>query len=192
MISELTVQSLYPLEILFDYSKNLINEDIMRKLLSLARATQVEEMRTKMFNGENINFTEDRAVFHVALRSQGISKLGYSYSEDFLGNKMTTGGKNVIPDIRAVQAQMKTFCDAVHSGQHTGYTGKQITDIVNIGIGGSDLGPLMVTEALKPFKKNLNIHFVSNIDGTHLAETTKKLNGKIISIILIKLIPLNI
>ena len=83
-----------------------------------------------------------------------------------------------MPDIRAVQAQQKRFCDAVHSGSHTGFTGKPITDVVNIGIGGSDLGPLMVTEALKAYRKKLNIHFVSNIDGTHLAETTKNLNGK--------------
>ena len=95
---------------------------------------------------------------------------------------MTTGGENVMPKVRAVQAQMKAFCDAVHSGTHVGFTGKPITDVVNIGIGGSDLGPLMVTEALRPFKKNVNIHFVSNIDGTHLAETTKKLNGKLLTI----------
>ena len=93
---------------------------------------------------------------------------------------MTTGGENVMPKVRAVQAQMKAFCDAVHSGTHVGFTGKTITDVVNIGIGGSDLGPLMVTEALRPFKKNVNIHFVSNIDGTHLAETTKKLNGTLL------------
>ena len=94
---------------------------------------------------------------------------------------MKTGGENVMPKVRAVQAQMKAFCDAVHSGTHVGFTGKAITDVVNIGIGGSDLGPLMVTEALRPFKKNVNIHFVSNIDGTHLAETTKKLNGKLLT-----------
>jgi len=142
----------------------LINSEILEKLFSLAKATNVEKMRNEMFNGQKINFTEDRAVFHVALRSQG--------------EEMTTEGKNVIPDIRAVQQQMKTFCDAIHSGKHVGHTGKVITDIVNIGIGGSDLGPLMVTEALKPFRKNINIHFVSNIDGTHLAETVKKLNGE--------------
>merc|ERR1712227_1003740 len=149
---------------LFDYSKNLINEEIMKSLFDLARAAKVDEMKKKMFNGEKINFTEDRAVFHVALRHQG--------------EEMTTGGENVMPKVRAVQAQMKAFCDAVHSGTHVGFTGKSITDVVNIGIGGSDLGPLMVTEALRPFKKNVNIHFVSNIDGTHLAETTKKLNAE--------------
>jgi len=151
-------------EMLFDYSKNLINEEIMKSLFDLARAAKVDEMKKKMFNGEKINFTEDRAVFHVALRHQG--------------EEMTTGGENVMPKVRAVQAQMKAFCDAVHSGTHVGFTGKSITDVVNIGIGGSDLGPLMVTEALRPFKKNVNIHFVSNIDGTHLAETTKKLNAE--------------
>merc|ERR1712168_848415 len=149
---------------LFDYSKNLINEEIMKSLFDLARAAKVDEMKQKMFNGEKINFTEDRAVFHVALRHQG--------------EEMTTGGENVMPKVRAVQAQMKAFCDAVHSGTHVGFTGKPITDVVNIGSGGSDLGPLMVTEALRPFKKNVNIHFVSNIDGTHLAETTKKLNAE--------------
>merc|ERR1712168_72540 len=149
---------------LFDYSKNLINEEIMKSLFDLARAAKVDEMKQKMFNGEKINFTEDRAVFHVALRHQG--------------EEMTTGGENVMPKVRAVQAQMKAFCDAVHSGTHVGFTGKSIPDVVNIGIGGSDLGPLMVTEALRPFKKNVNIHFVSNIDGTHLAETTKKLNAE--------------
>ena len=90
---------------------------------------------------------------------------------------MTFNGKNVIPDIRAVQAHMKEFCWEVHSGKWVGFTKKPITDIVNIGIGGSDLGPLMVSECLKPFKKNLNVHFVSNVDGTHIAETVKKLNG---------------
>ena len=91
---------------------------------------------------------------------------------------MCVDGKNVIPDVRAVQAHMKEFCDQIHSGSWRGFTDKKITDVVNIGIGGSDLGPLMVTEALKPFKKDINIHFVSNVDGTHIAETVKKLNGK--------------
>merc|ERR1712131_239275 len=149
---------------LFDYSKNLINEEIMTSLFDLARAAKVDEMKQKMFNGEKINFTEDRAVFHVALRHQG--------------DEMKTGGENVMPKVRAVQAQMKAFCDAVHSGTHVGFTGKAITDIVNVGIGGSDLGPLMVTEALKPYqaRADLRAHCVSNIDGPHMAETLKKLD----------------
>ena len=91
---------------------------------------------------------------------------------------MMYNGENVMPAVRAVQAHMKEFCSEIHSGSWKGFTGKAITDVVNIGIGGSDLGPLMVTEALKPFKKNLNIHFVSNVDGTHIAETVKKLDRK--------------
>lgn len=151
-------------ELLFDYSKNLINPEIMEGLRNLAKRANVEGMRMKMFGGEKINFTENRAVLHVALRHQG--------------NSMKYEGENVMPAIRCVQAHMKEFCNQVHTGQWKGYTGKAITDIVNIGIGGSDLGPLMVTEALKPFKKNLELHFVSNVDGTHITETVKKLNAE--------------
>ena len=98
-----------------------------------------------------------------------------------LGDSMCVDGKNVIPGVRAVQAHMKEFCDQIHSGSWRGFTDKKISDVVNIGIGGSDLGPLMVTECLKPFKKDIQIHFVSNVDGTHIAETVKKLNGTVVS-----------
>jgi len=149
-------------ELLFDFSKNRIDESVMVELRYLAKVAKVEEMKKKMFDGEKINFTEDRAVFHVALRHQG--------------ENMTTGGKNVMPDVRAVQEHMKEFCEQVINGSWTGFTGKKIENIVNIGIGGSDLGPLMVTEALKPFKNHLGIHFVSNVDGTHVSEVLKKLD----------------
>ncbi|CBY30959.1 unnamed protein product [Oikopleura dioica] len=149
-------------ELLFDFSKNRIDESVMVELRYLAKVAKVEEMKKKMFDGEKINFTEDRAVFHVALRHQG--------------ENMTTGGKNVMPDVRAVQEHMKEFCEQVINGYWTGFTGKKIENIVNIGIGGSDLGPLMVTEALKPFKNHLGIHFVSNVDGTHVSEVLKKLD----------------
>jgi len=149
-------------ELLFDFSKNRIDESVMVELRYLAKVAKVEEMKKKMFDGEKINFTEDRAVFHVGLRHQG--------------ENMTTGGKNVMPDVRAVQEHMKEFCEQVINGSWTGFTGKKIENIVNIGIGGSDLGPLMVTEALKPFKNHLGIHFVSNVDGTHVSEVLKKLD----------------
>jgi glucose-6-phosphate isomerase len=123
--------------ILFDYSKNIINDDILRELFSLCRECKVEEQRTKMFNGELINFTEKRAVLHTALRTP----------KD--GKQVLVDGKNILPDVHRVLEQMKTFSEAIRSGEWKGYTGKAITDVVNIGIGGSDLGPLMVTEALK-------------------------------------------
>lgn len=148
---------------LLDYSKNIIDEEIMGLLLNLARTQGVEAMREKMFNGEKINFTEDRAVLHIALRNRS-------------NRPILVNGKDVMPDVNAVLDKMRGFCDSVRSGQWKGYTGKQITDIVNIGIGGSDLGPLMVTEALKPYGGAVKCHFVSNIDGTHLAVTLKDLN----------------
>lgn len=116
-----------------------------------------------MFSGDHINITEDRAVLHTALRNRGSSAINVD-------------GKDVMPDVRAVLDHMKEFTNQVLSGDWKGYTGKKITDVVNIGIGGSDLGPLMVTEALKPFNKGLVSHFVSNIDGTHMAETLRKVN----------------
>lgn len=125
---------------LFDYSKNLITDDILKELFALCRECQIEEQRTKMFTGELINFTEKRAVLHTALRAP----------KD--GQAIQVEGKNVLPDVHRVLEQMKNFSEAIRSGQWKGYTGKAITDVVNIGIGGSDLGPLMVTEALKvPF-----------------------------------------
>jgi len=123
--------------LLFDYSKNLINQDILKELFALFRECKVEEQRTKMFNGELINFTEKRAVLHTALRAPKDAK------------PVNVDGKNVLPDVHRVLEQMKTFSESIRSGQWKGYTGKAITDVVNIGIGGSDLGPLMVTEALK-------------------------------------------
>jgi len=151
-------------EMLFDYSKNLIDDEVMEELGKLASVAKVGQMRAAMFGGEAINFTENRAVLHVALRHQGAS--------------MSYKGENVMPAIHAVQRHMRQFCEQVHSGTWTGHTGKAITDVVNIGIGGSDLGPLMVTEALRPFRTKVNVHFVSNVDGTHIAETIKKLNAE--------------
>ncbi|KAM9891610.1 hypothetical protein OXX69_012254, partial [Metschnikowia pulcherrima] len=151
-------------EILFDFSKNIINDEIKAQLLDLAKEAGVEKLRDAMFNGDKINETEGRAVYHVALRNRSMKT-------------MAVDGENTAPEVDAVLKHMKEFSDAVRSGEWTGYTGKQITDVVNIGIGGSDLGPVMVTEALKAYSQpGLNAHFVSNIDGTHLAETLKGLN----------------
>nr|AZM68713.1 glucose-6-phosphate isomerase [Heortia vitessoides] len=150
-------------EILLDYSKNRIDDAVFSQLLDLARSRGVEKARDAMFSGEKINFTEDRAVLHVALRNRQ-------------NRPVLVSGKDVMPDVNAVLAHMKEFSSEVISGQWKGYTGKSITDVINIGIGGSDLGPLMVTEALKPYANHLKVHFVSNIDGTHLAEVLKKLN----------------
>ena len=116
-----------------------------------------------MFGGSKINFTEDRAVLHIALRNRS-------------NTEMKVDGENVMPKVNAVLDHMKDFCGRLISGEWKGYSGKKITDVVNIGIGGSDLGPLMATEALKPYQVGPNVHFVSNIDGTHLAETLKKIN----------------
>lgn len=123
--------------LLFDFSKNLINEQILGELFQLCRECQIEEKRENMFNGDLINFTEGRAVLHTALRTP------------IDGKPVIVDGKNVLPDIHQVLQQMKTFSESIRNGTWTGYTGKSITDVVNIGIGGSDLGPLMVTEALK-------------------------------------------
>lgn len=151
-------------EILLDFSKNLINEEIFNLLLNLARERKVEKARDAMFSGQKINFTEDRAVLHIALRNRSNAPI-------------LVDGKDVMPDVNAVLAHMKEFTESVRTGEWKGYSGKPITDVVNIGIGGSDLGPLMVTEALKAYHKaGPNVHFVSNIDGTHMAETLKKLS----------------
>lgn len=149
--------------LLFDYSKNIINDDIMKLLLSLARSRGVEEKRSAMVTGKKINFTEDRAVLHVALRNRS-------------NKPILVDGKDVMPDVNRELDHMKDYCDRIVSGSWKGYTNKKITDVVNIGIGGSDLGPVMVTEALKPYQVGPNVHFVSNIDGTHMAETLKSLN----------------
>jgi len=150
---------------LVDYSKNRINEEVMRLLMNLAKDRGVEQARDAMFSGERINFTEDRAVLHVALRNRS-------------NVPMKVDGTDVMPDVNAVLAHMKEFCGQVISGKWKGYSGKSITDVVNIGIGGSDLGPLMVTETLKPFAVGPDVHFISNVDGTHAAEVLKKLNAE--------------
>lgn len=148
---------------IFDYSKNLINAEVKNLLLKLAEECQLKEAISKMFGGEKINETEGRAVLHTALR-------------DFSEKEILVDGENIKPSIKKVLNQMKTFSERVISGQHKGFTGKEITDVVNIGIGGSDLGPVMVCSALKHFKTHLNVHFVSNVDGNHLVETLKNLN----------------
>jgi len=151
-------------DILLDYSKNKITPETMGLLLAFLREQGVEEWRKKMFGGEKINFTEGRSVLHVALRNRS-------------NTPIIVDGKDVMPDVNRVLDQMKATSEAIRSGAWKGYTGKAITDVVNVGIGGSDLGPVMVTEALKPYaKEGLRVHFVSNIDGTHMAETLKKLN----------------
>lgn len=151
-------------EILFDFSKNLVDDAILKELYQLAREAGVEKLRDAMFAGDHINYTEDRAVFHVALRNRALKE-------------MKADGVNTASEVDSVLQHMKEFSEEVRSGSWKGYTGKAITDIVNIGIGGSDLGPVMVTEALKHFSQpGLYVHFVSNIDGTHLAETLKSLN----------------
>ena len=149
--------------ILFDYSKNRINEKTVRLLLALAEEAGLKPMIEAMFTGEKINVTERRSVLHTALRNRA-------------NTPVYVDGEDVMPKINAVLAKMKMFCEQVRSGEWKGYTGKRITDVVNIGIGGSDLGPYMVTEALKPYASALNVHFVSNVDGTHIAETLKNLN----------------
>ncbi|MGN6504072.1 MAG: glucose-6-phosphate isomerase [Tepidisphaeraceae bacterium] len=151
-------------DILLDYSKNRLTSETLKLLCDLARQAKVEAWRDRMFSGEKINITEDRAVLHVALRNRS-------------NKPIKVDGHDVMPDVNAVLERMKAFCGAVHSGRHVGYTGKKITDIVNIGIGGSDLGPVMVTNALKPYAvAGIKAHFVSNVDGTHIAETLKEVS----------------
>ncbi len=147
--------------LLLDYSKNRITQRTMELLMALAHSSDLEERRRRMFAGEQINFTEHRAVLHTALRRPP-------------GSALVVDGVDVPAEVASVLGQMQAFCEKVISGTWKGYTGERITDVVNIGIGGSDLGPLMVTEALRPFAHGrLNVHFVSNIDGSHLAETLK-------------------
>jgi len=150
-------------EIIFDYSKNIINEQTIELLLQLANECKLQDGIDAMFNGDKINETENRAVLHTALRNLSEEPV---YAE----------GKDVMPDVRKVLKQMKNFCNRVHAGKWRGYTDKRIKYIVNIGIGGSDLGPLMVTEALKPYwLEDIQTYFVSNVDGTHIAEVLKKI-----------------
>jgi glucose-6-phosphate isomerase len=150
--------------IFLDYSKNRITEETLNLLIDLAHESGLKEAIDSMFNGEMINETEKRSVLHTALRNRS-------------GNPIKVDGKDVMPEVKKVLEQMKLFTSKVINGEWKGYTGRRITDIVNIGIGGSDLGPLMVCEALKPYKiPHLETHFVSNVDGTHIAETLKVLN----------------
>src|ERR1700742_2632833 len=149
-------------DILFDYSKNIFNHRTLELLRSLAEEGKVKDAMEAMFAGEKINMTENRSVLHTALRNLS-------------GTPVYSDGKDVMPDVLRVLAQMKDFCARIHSGEWKGYTGKKIKYIVNIGIGGSDLGPVMVTEALRPYwKEGMQAYFVSNVDATHIVETLKK------------------
>lgn len=150
-------------DILVDYSKNIIDETAFQHLIGLAKEVGLKDAIQAQFNGEKINQTENRAVLHTALRKKE-------------GENLLLDGKDILQDVFAVKNQMKEFSEKVISGNWKGYTNREITDVVNIGIGGSDLGPVMVTEALKAYKTRLNLHFVSNVDGTHIAETLKKCN----------------
>ncbi|MFM8848990.1 MAG: glucose-6-phosphate isomerase [Cytophagales bacterium] len=150
-------------DILIDYSKNIITEETIRLLSELAEEAELKPTIEKMFSGEKINRTENRAVLHVALRNR-------------VNTPIFVDGQDVMPEVNKVLSQMKDFSHRLQSGDWRGHTGKAITDIVNIGIGGSDLGPLMVTEALRPYWKNITPHFVSNVDGTHIAETLRRVN----------------
>lgn len=152
-------------DILFDYSKNQVNNTVLQQLVELANQSQLPQAIEAMFTGEKINQTEGRSVLHTALRN-------------FSGKPVLVDGADVMPQVNAVLAQMKTFCHKVHSGEWKGFSGKPIKYIVNIGIGGSDLGPVMVTEALKPYwVEGIETYFVSNVDGTHIAETLKKVKA---------------
>ncbi len=147
-----------------DYSKNIVTRETMRLLFGLARECRLKEAVEKMFSGDRINETENRAVLHVALRNRS-------------NRPMRVDGKDVMPEVNEVLSRMERFSGDILSGKWRGYSGKGITDIVNIGIGGSDLGPAMVAEALKPYwKPGVRAHFVSNVDGAHLAETLKELS----------------
>ncbi|GAA4396919.1 glucose-6-phosphate isomerase [Nibrella viscosa] len=151
-------------DMLVDFSKNRITAETLSLLCQLAGQAKLPEAIDNMFCGNRINATEDRAVLHIALRNRS-------------NTPIVVDGKDVMPDVNAVLDQMKTFCNRIGSGDWKGYTGKSITDLVNIGIGGSDLGPVMVTEALKPYgKPNLRVHYVSNVDGVHIYETLQRIN----------------
>lgn len=157
--------SIHTENMVFDYSKNIITEKTLQLLFQLANECGLEKAIASQFNGEAINETEQRAVLHTALRN-------------FSGKPILVEGADIMPGIQKVLKQMQDFCTAIHSGEHKGFTGKKITTIVNIGIGGSDLGPVMVTEALKPYwVEGIQVYFVSNVDGTHIAETLKKLDA---------------
>lgn len=150
-------------DILFDYSKNILTDETLPLLIKLAKECGLKAAIDAMYKGEAINETESRAVLHTALRNRS-------------NKPIIVDGKDVMPEVKAVLKKMEAFCDRVISGKWKGYTGKAITDVVNIGIGGSDLGPVMITEALKPYSNHIKIHFVSNVDATHLAEVLKTIN----------------
>lgn len=151
-------------DILVDYSKNRITPKTLELLLDLAEEVNLSDGIEQMFSGDKINETEGRAVLHTALRTQGDIPI-------------LVDGEDIIPKIQAVQAQMRAFADKFHAGEIVGFSGKPLTQIVNIGIGGSDLGPVMITECLKPYwKDGIDIHFVSNVDGTHISETLKQVD----------------
>lgn len=152
-------------DILLDFSKNIITEETLALLVQLARECNLDEAVKAMFDGEKINVTEGRQVLHTALRDRS-------------DKAIMVEGENIKLKIQSVLVHMKEFSSRIINGDWKGYTGKEITDVVNIGIGGSDLGPVMVTEALKPYKTRLNVHFVSNVDGTHIVETLKNLNAE--------------
>ena len=147
-----------------DWSKHRATDETWRLLRALAEHAEVPRWRDQMFGGARINGTENRAVLHVALRNRA-------------NRPIVVDGADVMPEVNAVLAKMRAFTDRLRSGAWTGHTGKSITDVVNIGIGGSDLGPVMVTEALRPYwKPGMRVHFVSNVDGTHLAETVARVD----------------
>ena len=151
-------------DVLFDYSKNRITAETIRLLINLAEECNLREATSSMFSGARINETEERAVLHTALRN-------------FSGKKVTYDGQDIMPEVKGVLKKMSSFCNSIHSGEWKGYSGKKIRYIVNIGIGGSDLGPYMVTEALRPYwVADIQTFFVSNVDGTHIVETLRKLN----------------
>jgi glucose-6-phosphate isomerase len=153
-------------DLLLDYSKHRITKETLTLLFQIARESKIEQWRDRMFSGEKINITENRAVLHTALRNRS-------------NRPVYVDGKDVMPEVNAVLAQMREFTNKVRNGSWTGFTGKRITDIVNIGIGGSDLGPVMVCDALKPYASpDLNVHFVSNIDGAHLIRALEKCNAE--------------
>ncbi|MFN3639335.1 MAG: glucose-6-phosphate isomerase [Flavobacterium sp.] len=150
-------------DFLVDYSKNIITDETLEKLFVFAHEMKLGKAIQRYFSGEAINQTENREVLHMALRAPATAEV-------------LVDGKNVIPEVFEVKSKIQKFTEAIISGQHKGYTGKTITDVVNIGIGGSDLGPAMVVEALQYYKNHLNVHFVSNVDGDHVQEVLKKLN----------------
>jgi glucose-6-phosphate isomerase len=154
-------------DLLLDFSKNRLTEQTLKLLLALAKEAKLKQWIERMFSGEKINLTEGRAVLHVALRNRS-------------NRAIKVDGADVMPDVNKVLGRLRRFCDAVRGGEWRGYSGKRITDVVNIGIGGSDLGPVMVTEALRPYgdDRKLRVHFVSNVDGTHVAETLKRVDAE--------------